>query len=671
MLKRWEYNLFLMKDFRAERVDDSSEIELLLKANDLRELTMEMIYNSGSGHPGGSLSIADVITALYFGTINAEPVLNVDPKIPDWDLRDRVVLSKGHAAPALYSALAMKGFFPVEEARTTLRQLGSRLQGHPDMLRTPGVDFSTGELGLGLSVAGGMAQGMKLQGIDGHVYAIMGDGEMQKGQIWEAMMAIPNQGLNNVCAIIDRNKLQIDGTVESIQSISHFKKKLRAYNWNAIGIEGDNIYQILKTLKRFKELEPGEPPIAIVAYTTKGQGVEAMRGNYTYHGKAPNLEELEAAKAGFKTRREALEKRLVKLTKHDEDLDEKRKPREQERIPELSGSSTLDHIIKQNPMRDYIRPTSTRRAYGYALDRLSPHELLVVLNADLIESVKTFDFVAKNPKRSFNLGIQEQNMVSWAAGMASTGLRPLTNSFAVFSTGTPLSAIRQCVAHTKLPVVIVGSHGGIMTGPDGGTHQAIEDIGLMRSIPGITIIEPSDAPSTEKLLEQALLSELPVYFRTGRGQVPLIYGNNNQFGRDNNLPDFEIGKGYVVNEGDDIAVIASGIEVSEALKAAQSSEYSVRVVDMPTIPIDKELIEQIVLDTKVKGIIVAQDHYVKGALADEVADVLTAAGHGIPLSRIGVNGFGQSGSAEKLMDHYQLSAKYIGKSINELMTRAK
>jgi transketolase len=245
-----------------------------------------MIGRAGSGHPGGSLSAADILTALYFH------VLRLDPENPGWPERDRFVLSKGHAAPALYAALAERGFFPVSEL-DRLRRLGSPLQGHPDMKSLPGVEASTGSLGQGLSFAVGLALAARLDKASWRVYVMLGDGEIQEGQVWEAAMAASHHGLDNLTAYLDYNGLQIDGPVEEVMSISPVADKWRAFGWNVIEVDGHDISAILRATRDARETK-GRPTI-IVARTVKGRGVSFMEGKHGWHGKAPNEEQLKQA----------------------------------------------------------------------------------------------------------------------------------------------------------------------------------------------------------------------------------------------------------------------------------------------------------------------------------------------------------------------------------------
>ena len=263
-----------------------NETELKKIANDVRIGIVTAVHSAKAGHPGGSLSAADIMTYLYFEE------MNIDPTNPKKEDRDRFVLSKGHVAPALYSTLANRGFFPVEEL-TTLRKLGSRLQGHPCMQETPGVDMSSGSLGQGLSAACGMALSAKLQKKDYRVYALCGDGELQEGQIWEALMFAGYRKLDNLCVIVDNNGLQISGKIEEVCSPYPIADKFRAFNFNVIEIDGHDFIQIEEAFRNARQTEG--MPTAIIAKTLKGKGVSFMEGQASWHGKAPNDEQYEIA----------------------------------------------------------------------------------------------------------------------------------------------------------------------------------------------------------------------------------------------------------------------------------------------------------------------------------------------------------------------------------------
>ncbi|WP_294777098.1 transketolase [uncultured Eubacterium sp.] len=278
-------------------MDSLCKKELEIYATKIRMGIIEGTYNAKAGHPGGSLSAADVFAYLY------EKEMRVDPKNPKWDDRDRLVLSKGHCAPGLYAALAYKGFFPVEDLKT-LRHIDSYLQGHPNMNTVPGVDMSTGSLGQGISVAVGMAKGAKYLGKDVNIYSVLGDGEIEEGQVWEAMMFANQYKLDNLCIIIDCNGLQIDGPCSEVMSAEPIDEKVKAFGFDVITIDGNDFDEIEKAFDAFHK---SRKPFAIIMNTVKGKGVSYMENQVGWHGKAPNEEEYNIAMAELNAKLAELE----------------------------------------------------------------------------------------------------------------------------------------------------------------------------------------------------------------------------------------------------------------------------------------------------------------------------------------------------------------------------
>lgn len=276
-------------------MDEITKKELEKIACKVRIGIIEGVHAAKSGHPGGSLSCAEILTYLYFKH------MNVDPKNPKDENRDRFVLSKGHAAPVLYSVLANRGYFDVSELES-LRHIGAMLQGHPDMKGIPGVDMSTGSLGQGISAACGMALSAKHFGNSYKVYTVLGDGEIEEGQVWEAAMFAGNKGLSNLVAFVDFNNLQIDGTIDEVNSAKPIDKKFEAFNWNTICIDGNDFEQIENALK---QAENSNKPTAIIASTVKGKGVSYMENAVNWHGAAPNDELYEQAMKELKAQLEA------------------------------------------------------------------------------------------------------------------------------------------------------------------------------------------------------------------------------------------------------------------------------------------------------------------------------------------------------------------------------
>ena len=256
--------------------------DLKMKANEIRKDIIEEVYNAKSGHPGGSLSIADIMAVLYFNE------LRIDEKNPRWEERDRLVLSKGHCSPALYAALAERGFFDKEDLKS-FRKIESNLQGHPDLNKVPGVDMTSGSLGQGLSVANGMAIAGKMDNKDYRVYTILGDGEIEEGQVWEAAMTANKYKLDNLCVIVDNNNLQIDGTIEEVMSSYPIDEKFKSFGFNVLNIDGNNIEEIISAFEIAKQTK--NKPTCIIAKTIKGKGVSFMENKAEWHGKAPSEEE--------------------------------------------------------------------------------------------------------------------------------------------------------------------------------------------------------------------------------------------------------------------------------------------------------------------------------------------------------------------------------------------
>jgi transketolase len=263
--------------------DNSERTQLVAaledRAFEIRRLILTMIHAARTGHPGGSLSATDLVTALYFH------FLRVDPQRPDWPARDRFLLSKGHACPVWYSCLAARGFFPIDEL-VTLREINGRLQGHPDMRKTPGVDMTTGSLGQGLSAGVGMALGLRLDGRDSRVVVMLGDGELDEGQVWEAAMAAAKFRLGNLVAIVDYNNLQLDGSCDQIMPLEPLAAKWEAFNWHVVQIDGNDMGVVVDSLA--EALSGHDRPTVIIAHTIKGKGVSYMEGKCDWHGKAPN-----------------------------------------------------------------------------------------------------------------------------------------------------------------------------------------------------------------------------------------------------------------------------------------------------------------------------------------------------------------------------------------------
>ncbi len=265
--------------------------ELSQKAKEIRKLALRAICQANSGHPGGSLSVADILTVLYFD------LLKHNPQNPNWEDRDRVVISKGHASPAVYASLALAGYFEPQDFVNNFRKINSAFQGHIDRLKVAGIEASTGSLGQGLSMANGMALGLRLNKSSQKVYAILSDGELQEGQCWEAIMAAGHYKLGNLTAIIDRNRIQLDGWTENTMALEPLDKKFEAFGWTVQSIDGHNLKEIRSAIELSWQRQSTDKPYVIIANTIKGKGVSFMEDQVRWHGTAPKAEELEKALA--------------------------------------------------------------------------------------------------------------------------------------------------------------------------------------------------------------------------------------------------------------------------------------------------------------------------------------------------------------------------------------
>lgn len=609
-------------------------------ANRLRRHVIKMTYFAGSGHPGGSLSAADMLAALYFSPLG----LRIDPIRPRWPERDRFILSKGHACPIWYAALAERGYFPVEDL-WGLRQSYSHLQGHPDMNKTPGVDMTAGPLGSGLAAGVGMALGARLTGRGYRTYVMVGEGDMQEGCTWEAAMLAGHHRLSDLTVLVDYNRSQVDGKSDDILGLDPLPDKWRAWNWAVREIDGRDLAQILFALDWARTVEGA--PACILAHTVKGWPVSFMLDQHQWHGKAPNREQAVAALAELG---EAWEPPPQgRQGSQESPIDN---PGGRAAIGPWQGARRMLWAAEANRSAErttaHLLPPSgrprcvVRDAFGQELVSLGAEvPNLVVLDADISASLKTGAFRKAFPERHINFGAAEQNMMLAAAGLATTGLIPLACTYATFATLRAAEQVRSFIAYGELNVKIIASHGGMEVGWDGPTHQATEDLAFTRAIPGMTVVVPADFTAAPPLLRQVVALQGPVYFRMGRNPVPTLYAADQSF---------ELGRAITMREGGDLTIIAVGVMLALALDAAEElarQGIDARVLDMHTIkPLDLTAIVQAAEETG--AIVTAEDHNILGGLGGAVAEVLGERCPA-PLARIGIPDiFGRSGDPAEL-----------------------
>jgi transketolase len=661
-------------DSTTGEVIRSYSIEQLQEAaNWMRGYDLVALHAAGSGHAGGTLSIMDIAAALYLH------IARHDPRHPNWPERDRIVWSTGHKAPALYVGLAFAGFCPLEDTML-LRKLSSPFQGHPHWLKLPGVEISTGSLGQGLSISVGMALAARLDGRKNKIFCIMGDGEQQEGQVWEAAMEAGHYHLDNVIAIVDCNRLQIDGWVKDVMRVEPLAEKYAAFGWETMRIDGHDMAQVVDAFGRARTVEG--KPVVILADTIKGKGVSFMQDQAGWHGRTPNRDELTAALKELDLDGQIpVPELLAKARSYQVEVDAKLASK----MPKYSRDYWWNAA---DAMKVKMEPT--RKGFGQSLAANGDDERVVCLGLDISGSITISDFYAGKPERAgrwISMGIAEQSATSAAAGMAREGKLPVLGSYATFSAARNLDQIRTSVCYGNFNVMIAGAHGGISVGPDGATHQALEDLFAMQGLPNMSVVVPCDIVETRKATDYLLLKHVgPKYIRFAReatpivtdDKMPFVFGHANVIrmrGEAANFIDaFEtrLASEYR-NESEDLSIVACGPMVPEAMRAAwilkRDYGYETRVLNMHTLkPIDAEAVIRAALET---GVMVTAEEHQIGALAWRVSSVLTESEqlYGKPLitGAIGVKDrFGDSGAPWELIKELEVSAEHIALKALEL-----
>jgi len=598
-------------------------------AQRLRIHSFKMTSKAGSGHPTTCSSMAELAACLFFD----EMQYNIrDPF--DWS-NDEFVLSKGHAAPLLWAAYAEAGIIS-QKSLMNLRKITSSLEGHPTP-RMKWVKAATGSLGQGLSVGVGLAMAMKLGKCPRRVYVVMGDGECAEGAVWEAANQAYLAGLDNLCAILDINRLgQSDPTMHG-HDLEAYERKFKAFGWNAVKIDGHNTAQILSA---FQKARQSKKPTAIIAKTIKGKGVSFLEDKNGWHGKPLKQADLERALNELGPMPDIDAKKYVK------------KPNKLKK-PKLKRGF-------QFTKNTYTKDTATRRAYGNALANLGKvNEAVVCIDGDVKNSTYTDSFFAAFPKRSFDVYIAEQNMVGIGIGMAARGYLPFLATFAAF----------LCRAHDQIRMAgysfsnlkLAGSHVGVSIGADGPSQMGLEDLALFRPIPGCVVLYPSDAYSAEGCVESLARHKGLAYLRTTRPGTPILYKKDEEF---------PIGGSKVLrrSQKDSAAVIAAGITFHEALKAYEElkrENIRVRVIDAYSVqPMDPNIVKEVARAGN-KAVVV-EDHFRSGGLGDAVASLLAGKAD---LIHLAVDELPRSGEPEELMEKYGISAGHIVQAVKRLIKK--
>lgn len=600
-------------------------------ANQLRIHSIAATTAAGSGHPTSCCSAADIMSALFFGH------MRFDPKNPHYYNNDRLVLSKGHAAPLLYAAWAECGFLPVEEL-LKLRQFGNDLEGHPTP-RLPFVDVATGSLGQGLSVGVGMALCARLDSLDYRTYVLLGDGECAEGPVWEAASTAGIYQLNNLTAIVDVNRLGQSDPTPFGHNLDVYKKRFEAFGWRTEEIDGHDIDEITEVLAA---VGLGSQPLVILAKTLKGAGISFIQDKEGWHGKALSKEEAERAIAELRpSAKSGIGQPIPAPTA----------------LPAPRNEAPASYPLPTYKLGDLV---ATREAFGNALVRMGAvDQRIVALDGDTKNSTYSDKFFKKFPDRSTEGYIAEQNLVGVSTGFAVRGKLPFASTFATFFTRA-FDQIRVA-GISRANVKLVGSHVGVSIGEDGPSQMGLEDIAMMRAVAGSTVLYPSDAVCAERLMEQMAARPGVCFLRTSRPKTPVLYDNEEGF---------PIGGAKVLRQSpaDKLTVIGAGVTLYEALKAAdalRNEGIGITVIDAYSV---KPLAKDVILAAAQKTnnlILTVEDHYPEGGLGDAVAGELSSSG--IKVHKLAVFELPRSGKPEELLAHYGIDSQAIIRKAKSLI----
>lgn len=603
----------------------------------LRYYSLLSTTEAGSGHPTSCLSAADLMAALFFGGS-----FRADLASPQNPNNDRLIFSKGHAAPLLYSLYAAAGVITESEMRT-LRKFGGKLEGHPTT-RFPYTEAATGSLGQGLSVGVGMAYaGKHLDRLPYRTFVLLGDSEMTEGSNWEAIQLAAHYRLDNLVGVIDANGLGQRGETLFGHDADALAARVAAFGWDVSVIDGHDIASCLEAFAR-TSFGNGKP-FMIVARTDKGHGVSFLDGQQGWHGKALSKDEF--AKA------------VAELGPVDTAVRYETAP--------VQGASPASPAAVPPPPFAYEagKSVSTRRAYGNALARLADGDpQMVVLDAEVSNSTYADAFKKAKPERFIECYIAEQNMAGMALGLARRGKRPFVSTFAAFHTRA-FDQYRMA-QYSDAAMVVCGSHAGCSIGQDGASQMGLEDIAMFRVLPGSAVLYPADAVACERLVEEAARRRGLTYLRTTRADLPLLYPVDEHF---------PVGGLKVLRQDSaDVAlIVAAGITLHEALAAhdeLKAAGVMTRVIDLYSVkPLDEDSLRKHA--RRVKFVVTVEDHYDAGGLGEAVGACLAATGLNHPVHRLAVRQQPMSGTPEELLGYEEIDRKAIVAKITEVIAASE
>lgn len=587
-----------------------------------------------SGHLTSSLSAVDLMVGLMFGGFFRFRLGD-----PGFANNDRLVFSKGHAAPLLYALFALAGEISEEELKH-LRSFDSPLEGHPTM-RFRYTEAATGSLGQGLSIGVGMALNAKmLDKLPYRTFVLLGDSEMSEGSVWEAMQAAAYYKLGNLVGIIDVNGLGQRGETMYGQDVENYRRKVEAFGWKAVVIDGHNTEEIREAYRQATE-QP-DVPVMIIARTVKGKGVPEWEGQNGYHSKQLTEEQLGMVLEQMG----GVDKNIRGVTAAPED----KEPQQREQTVKKEIGFAVGDMI------------ATKKAFGMGLmSVLEQNPQLVVLDGEVSNSTHTDIFAKQVPDRFFEMFIMEQNMLGVAVGMSARMKKPVVSTFGAFLTRA-FDHIRMA-QYSETNMLVAGSYAGVSLGMDGSSQMALEDLAMMRAIRESIVLYPADAVATVKLLELAAVMPGISYLRLTREETPVLYGEDEMF---------EIGgsKTLKQSEKDVVTVVAAGITVVEALKAYEQlygEGIMIRVIDLYSVkPVDAETLRKAVRETR--ALITVEDHYAAGGLGEAVVSALAGEGIGVPVHQLAVKKMPRSGKPRELLRYEEIDAEAIVVKVREVLS---
>jgi transketolase len=603
------------------------------KATMMRIHSVRATDAAGSGHPTTCASAAEIMSALFFS------VMRYDPKRPADRANDNFILSKGHAAPVLYAAWCEAGYIPAAEL-LTLRKIDSDLEGHPPVT-LPFVDVATGSLGQGLSVGLGMALAARLDGTPQRTYVLMGDGEIAEGSVWESVEVASHDGLDNLCATVDVNRLGQSAPTLLQHDMRRHKARWTAFGWHAIVVDGHDVEALVAAYAEAAATK-GKPTV-ILAKTLKGKGLPGENQN-GFHGKPvasgeveQTLKNLEGKLSGSKTAW---------------------KPNLPAKSAKAKPSKAKKMAAPPYKLGDSV---ATRKAFGQALAALAKADSRVVaVDADVKNSTYTENLEEVDSKRFFEGYIAEQNMVGMAMGLGCRGKIPFASTFACFFTRAADFVRMAAISHTN--VKLVGTHAGISIGEDGPSQMGLEDLAMTSTQPNYTVLYPSEAMSAWRAIEAAAAIDGPCYVRTSRPNTPTLYGPDEAFGPG-------VAKVVKKSKNDRVTVVGAGVTLFEALKAHSElakQGIAIRVVDLFSIrPVDKKTLVACARATG-GNVVTVEDHYAVGGVGDAVLGALAEEGN-IKLKKLAVRRIARSGQPDELLEKYGISANHIVKAVKSLL----